>query len=41
MKFGLEKYGIFKMKCSKRQIAEGIDLANQESIRTLAENENY
>ena len=32
---------MFLMKSEKRQIAEGIELPNQERIRTLEEKENY
>ena len=39
--FGIEKRAMFIMKSRKRQITEGIELLNQERIRTLGEKENY
>ena len=40
MEIDREKCAMLKMKSGKRQITEGIELPNQERIRTLAENEN-
>ena len=40
MGFSNEKCVIIIMKNGKSQIAEGIDLPNQERIRTLEEKEN-
>ena len=41
MKFSIEKWAILIMKIVKREKKEGIELPNQESIRTLGEKENY
>ena len=41
MDFGIEKCDMLIMTCGKRQITEGIELPNQERIRTLGEKENY
>ena len=41
MEFGIEKCAILIMKSGKRQIMEGMELLNQERIRTLREKENY
>ena len=41
MEFGIEKYTMHIMYCRKRETTEGIELLNQESIRTLEEKENY
>ena len=38
MEFGIEKYAMLIMKNEKRPITEGIELPNQERIRTLGEN---
>ena len=38
MDFGIEKYAILIMKSRKRKITEGIQLPNQERIRTLGKN---
>ena len=40
MEFGIEKCASL-MRSGKRQIAEGIELPNEEIIRTLGEKENY
>ena len=40
MEFGLEKCAMLRIRGGKRQITEGIELTNQERIRTLEE-ENY
>ena len=41
MKFGIEKCAMLIMKSGKRYITDGIELPNQDKIRTLAENETY
>ena len=41
MEFGIEKYALLIMKSSKRHLIDGIELPNQDNIRTLAENETY
>ena len=41
MEFGIEKCALFVMKSGKRHLTDGIELPNQEKIRTLAENETY
>ena len=41
MEFGIEKCAMLIMKNGKRQITVGIELSNQERIRTLGEKENY
>ena len=41
MEFDIEKCAKFIMNSGKRQAVEGIELTNQESIRTLGEKENY
>ena len=41
MEFGIEKCAMPVMKSGKRQITEGIELPNQEKIRTFGEKENY
>ena len=41
MEFGIEKCAMFIMKSRKRQMAEGLELPNQEKIRTLREKEKY
>ena len=41
MKFGIEKCALLIMKSGKRHITEGIELPNQDKIRTLTENETY
>ena len=37
----IEKCAMSKKKSRKREIMEGIELPDQESIRTLGEKENY
>ena len=37
MEFGIEKCSMLIMRSGKRQITEGIELLNQERIRTLRE----
>ena len=39
MKFDIEKCAMLVMKSGKRQIIDGMEQANQDKIKTLAENE--
>ena len=39
--FDIEKRALLVMKSGKRHLTEGIELQNQDKIRTLAENETY
>ena len=41
MEFSKEKCALLVMKSGKRQLTDGIELPNQDKIRTLAENETY
>ena len=41
IEFGREKCAMLVMKCGKRQITDGMELPNQDKIKTLAENETY
>ena len=41
MEFGIEKCAMLIVKNCKWQIRKGIELANQEKIRTQAEKETY
>ena len=41
MEFGIEKCAILVMKSSKRHLTNGMELPNQDKIRTLGEKENY
>ena len=41
MEFGIEKCTMLVMKSGKRHLTNGMELANQDMIRTLAENEPY
>ena len=41
MKFGIEKCALLVMKIGKQHLTDGIELPNQDKIRTLAENETY
>ena len=41
MEFGIQKCAMFVMKCGKRHMNDGIELQNQDKIRTLGENETY
>ena len=41
LEFRIEKCTTLMMKSRKRKIMEGIELPNQERIRTLRERENY
>ena len=39
MEFGIEKCSLLVVKSGKRHLTDGIELPNQDKIRTLAENE--
>ena len=41
MEFGIKKCALLVMKSGKRHLTDGIELPNQDKIRTLAENETY
>ena len=41
MEFGIEKCAMFVMKSGKRHRTDGIELPNQDKIRTLGENDTY
>ena len=41
MKFGIEKCAMLVMKRGKRQLTDGMELPNQDKIKTLAENETF
>ena len=41
MEFGIEKCTLLVMKRGRRHLTDGIELPNQDKIRTLAENETY
>ena len=41
MEFGIEKCAQRVMKSGKRHLTDGIELPNQDKIRTVAENETY
>ena len=41
MKFGIEKCAMLVMKSEKRHIKDGMELPNQDKIRTLGEKETY
>ena len=41
MEYGIEKYAMLVMKSGKRRLTDGLELPNQDKIRTLAENETY
>ena len=41
IEFGIEKCTILIMKSGKRQLTDGMELPNQDKIKTLAENETY
>ena len=41
MKFGIEKCALLVVKSGKQHLTDGIELPNQDKIRTLAENETY
>ena len=41
MEFGIEKCAMLVMRSGKRQLTDGMELPNQDKIKTLAENETY
>ena len=41
IEFGIEKCAMLVMKSGKRHLTDGMELSNQDKIRTLAENETY
>ena len=41
MESGIEKCAMLLMKNGHRHMTEGVELANQEKIRTLVEKETY
>ena len=41
MEFGIEKCAMLVMKSGKRNLTDGMELSNQEKIRTLGEKEAY
>ena len=41
MEFGIEKCALLVMKSGKRHLTDGMELPNQDKIKTLAENETY
>ena len=41
MEFGIEKYSMLVMKSGKWHLTGGMELPNQDKIKTLAENETY
>ena len=41
MEFGIEKCAMLVMKSGKRQLTDGMELPNQDKIKTFAENETY
>ena len=41
MEFGIEKCALLVMKSGKQHLIDGIELPNQDKIRTLAENRTY
>ena len=41
MEFGIEKCALLVRKSGKRHLTDGIELPNQDKIRTLSENETY
>ena len=41
MEFGIEKCVMLVMTSGKRQLTDGMELTNQDKIKTLAENEAY
>ena len=41
MEFGIEKYAMLVMKSGKRHLTDGMELPNQDKLRTLAENKTY
>ena len=41
MEFGIEKCAMLVMKSGKRQLTDGMELPNQDKIRTLGKHETY
>ena len=41
MDFGIEKYATLVMKSGKRHLTDGVELPNQDKIKTLVENQTY
>ena len=41
MEFGIDKYALLVMKSGKRHLTDGIELPNQDKIRTLAEKKTH
>ena len=41
MEFGIEKCTMLVMISGKRHLTDGMELSNQDKIKTLAENETY
>ena len=41
MEFGIEKCAMLVMKSGKRHLTDGIELPNEDKIKSLAENETY
>ena len=41
MEFGIEKCAMLVMKSGKRHLMDGMELPNQDKIRTLGEKETY
>ena len=41
MEIGIEKCAMLLMKSGKRHLTDGMELPNQDKIRTLGENETY
>ena len=41
MEFGIEKCVMLVMKSSKRDLTDGMELPNQDKIRTIRKNETY
>ena len=41
MEFGIEKCVLLVMKSGKRRLTDGIELPNQDKIRTLAKKQTY
>ena len=41
MKFGREKCAMLVMKSDKQHLTDGMELPNQDKIRTLGEKETY
>ena len=41
MEFVIEKCALLVMKSGKRRLTDGMELSNQDKIRTLGENETY